>query len=196
MLSGGGDFAPGSSPGQALTPVLSPRRWGMLRSERFSPPDRVRGRLSPQPSPIKGEGAVGWFTSLFSANRKALIVWLNSTLGLLTIMAERTSTEGSWVAVKKADLEELPVLDTRQLSTSQLNRLSDLFDEMSEAEFERVVQALIFTILVQAICGFEAKSGRAQELRFHLRASTGMAEVRPCPACEVNVSCARNDGGG
>ena len=69
---------------------------------------------------------------------KALSVWLNSTLGLLTIMAERTSTEGSWVAMKKADLEELPVLDTRRLSSSQLQRLSQLFDEMSEAEFERL----------------------------------------------------------
>ena len=69
---------------------------------------------------------------------KALSVWLNSSLGLLTIMAERTSTEGSWVAMKKADLEELPVLDTRRLSESQLRRLSDLFDEMSEAEFERL----------------------------------------------------------
>ena len=69
---------------------------------------------------------------------KALALWLNSTLGLLTIMAERTSTEGSWVAMKKADLEELPVLDTRQLSTSQLQRLSDLFDEMTEVEFERL----------------------------------------------------------
>ena len=69
---------------------------------------------------------------------KALALWLNSSLGLLTIMAERTSTEGSWVAMKKADLEELPILDTRRLSASQLRRLSDLFDEMSEAEFERL----------------------------------------------------------
>ena len=69
---------------------------------------------------------------------KALALWLNSTLGLLTFMAERTSTEGSWVAMKKADLEELPVLDTRRLSASQLQRLSNLFDEMAEAEFERL----------------------------------------------------------
>ena len=69
---------------------------------------------------------------------KALALWLNSTLGLLTFMAERTSTEGSWVAMKKADLEELPVLDTRLLSESQLRRLSELFNEMSEAEFERL----------------------------------------------------------
>ena len=41
---------------------------------------------------------------------KALVVWLNSSLGLLTILTQRTSTEGGWVAMKKADLEELPVL--------------------------------------------------------------------------------------
>ena len=69
---------------------------------------------------------------------KALTLWLNSSLGLLTIMSERTSTEGSWVAMKKADLEKLPVLDTRHLTESQLRRLSQLFDELAEAEFERL----------------------------------------------------------
>ena len=69
---------------------------------------------------------------------KALAVWLNSSLGLLAVMAERTTTRGGWVAMKKADLEELPVLDTRRLSAPQLQRLSNLFDEMAEAEFERL----------------------------------------------------------
>ena len=69
---------------------------------------------------------------------KALAVWLNSSLGLLTILAQRTSTEGSWVAMKKADLEELPVLDVRAISDAQLEALSKLFDEMSEDEFERL----------------------------------------------------------
>ena len=40
--------------------------------------------------------------------------------------------------MKKADLEGLPVLDTRQLSPAQLQAMSDLFDEMVEAEFERL----------------------------------------------------------
>ena len=73
-----------------------------------------------------------------TATEKAVAVWLNSTLGLLTILAQRTSTRGGWVAMKKADLEELPVLDPRQLSPSQLLELSVLFDEMVEAEFERL----------------------------------------------------------
>ena len=69
---------------------------------------------------------------------KVLAVWLNSSLGLSTLLARRTSTEGSWVAMKKGDLEELPVLDVRALSPVQLQALSDLFDELTEAEFERL----------------------------------------------------------
>ena len=73
-----------------------------------------------------------------TATEKAIAVWLNSTLGLLTILAQRTSTRGGWVAMKKVDLEALPVLDIRQLSPPQLQKMSDLFDEMVEAEFERL----------------------------------------------------------
>ena len=69
---------------------------------------------------------------------KALAVWLNSSLGLLTMLAQRTSTRGGWVGMKKADLEELPVLDPRLLSPSQLQGLSDLFDGTAAFEFERL----------------------------------------------------------
>ncbi len=72
------------------------------------------------------------------SHEKALAVWLNSSLGLLAILTQRTSTRGGWVAMKKADLEELPVLDVRRLSQTQVQSLSDLFDKMAEAEFERL----------------------------------------------------------
>ena len=73
-----------------------------------------------------------------TAMEKATAIWLNSSLGLMTILAQRTSTEGGWVSMKKADLEELPVLDTRQLTPSQLQALADMFDELAEEEFERL----------------------------------------------------------
>ena len=73
-----------------------------------------------------------------ASSEKVLAVWLNSSLGLSTLLAQRTSTEGSWVAMKKGDLEELPVLDVRALSPVQLQALSDLFDELTETEFERL----------------------------------------------------------
>ncbi len=72
------------------------------------------------------------------AAEKALAVWLNSSLGLLTLLAHRTSTRGGWVAMKKADLEELPVLDVRYLTPAQLQGLSNLFDGLVEDEFERL----------------------------------------------------------
>ena len=72
------------------------------------------------------------------STEKALVTWLNSSLGLLTILDQRTSTEGGWVAMKKADLEELPVLDARELSSAQTQGMSDLFDELAESEFERL----------------------------------------------------------
>ena len=40
--------------------------------------------------------------------------------------------------MKKADLSVMPVLDVRQLTPSQLQALSDLFDELAEEEFERL----------------------------------------------------------
>ena len=69
---------------------------------------------------------------------KALAVWLNSSLGLLTVLARRTTTEGSWVAMKKADLEELPVLDVRALADARVEALAALFDELAEAELARL----------------------------------------------------------
>ena len=69
---------------------------------------------------------------------KALTVWLNSSLGLLTLLAQRTSTRGGWVSMKKADLQLLPVLDTRCLSEAQIQGLADLFDALADSEFERL----------------------------------------------------------
>ena len=40
--------------------------------------------------------------------------------------------------MKKADLQEVPILDLRRLSRTQIHGLSNLFDEMKEAEFERL----------------------------------------------------------
>ncbi len=72
------------------------------------------------------------------ASEKALVAWMNSSLGILGLLAKRNSTHGGWVALKKADLKGIPVLDPRQLSSTQLQALSDLFDELADAEFERL----------------------------------------------------------
>ena len=69
-------------------------------------------------------------------SEKVLAAWLNSSLGLLTLLAIRNTTRGSWVQIKKADLQDMPVLDVRDLSLAQIRRLSALFDELAKSEFE------------------------------------------------------------
>ena len=69
---------------------------------------------------------------------KALSVYLNSSVGILTLLATRNTTRGGWVKLKKVDLSATSVLDPRRLSSSQLQGLSDLFDALSEEEFERL----------------------------------------------------------
>ena len=82
---------------------------------------------------------VWWPVSSYTRDReKALALWMNCSLGILTLLARRTSTRGAWVALKKGDLEELPVLDVRALTPAQLEALSGLFDEIAAMEFERL----------------------------------------------------------
>ena len=69
---------------------------------------------------------------------KAIAAWLNSSLGILALLGIRTTTRGPWVKFKKTELKVLSVLDPRQITTSQLSRMSDLFDELADAEFERL----------------------------------------------------------
>jgi len=63
---------------------------------------------------------------------KALALWLNSALGLMLAIGNRTETRGAWVAFKKPTLSAMPVLDVRQLKKGQLRRLAQTFDALAE----------------------------------------------------------------
>jgi hypothetical protein len=65
------------------------------------------------------------------AREKALILWLNSTLGLLLLLANRQEVEGSWIALQKPVLNNLLVLDLDVLSAEQISRLVETFDSLS-----------------------------------------------------------------
>ena len=82
---------------------------------------------------------VWWVISTDNSDyEKAIAVWLNSSVGLLTLLASRNTTMGAWVKLKKADLTDMPVLDVRAISQSQLQGLASLFDELADEEFERL----------------------------------------------------------
>ena len=72
------------------------------------------------------------------SHERALALWLNSSLGLLSLFAIRTTTRGPWVALKKADLAAMPILDVRELAREQLDAFDALFDEVAGYEFLRL----------------------------------------------------------
>lgn len=67
-------------------------------------------------------------SALSEAQRKALLLWLNSTLGLLMYYGSRTITHGPWMQMKKPAWRSMPVLDVRQLDEQQSGSLSRAYD--------------------------------------------------------------------
>ncbi|NWF78191.1 MAG: hypothetical protein HXY36_06395 [Chloroflexi bacterium] len=61
---------------------------------------------------------------------KVLVLWLNSTLGLLILLSNREETHGPWVGFKKPVLSEMPVLDVRRLTHQQTQQLVDTYDAL------------------------------------------------------------------
>ncbi len=73
-----------------------------------------------------------------SKAERALAVWLNSSVGILSLLAARNTTRGPWIKLKKADLEIMPVLDVAGLPHQQVDELSTLFDQISTMTFRRL----------------------------------------------------------
>lgn len=72
-------------------------------------------------------------------NRKMerrLALWLNSTLGLVSMLGQRQDTEGPFVKFPKAWWESTDVLDLDSLDDEELQQLDELWEEISDEGFE------------------------------------------------------------
>jgi hypothetical protein len=69
---------------------------------------------------------------------KSIVLWLNSSLGLLLLLGYRVETEGAWIDLKKPILERLPVLDFRTLSEDALREFGRAYDDLSESRLEPI----------------------------------------------------------
>jgi hypothetical protein len=84
---------------------------------------------------------------------KGLCIWLNSTLGLIVLLAHRTETQGAWVDFKKPTLEDMPVPGRDvlrslaacfgRLRNRKLLPLSRLAGDPVRAEIDRAVEAAL-----------------------------------------------------
>ena len=137
-------------PDKYLAPLVNPRPGRRLkpldqlwsRSGRLLIAERLwlqTTRIAAMRSEVNVLSNVWWPVRMEDeSTEKALAIWLNSSLGLLTALAQRTSTRGGWVALKKADLQKLPVLNASRLTAAQCQDLSRLFDQIAEAEFQNL----------------------------------------------------------
>lgn len=62
---------------------------------------------------------------------KALALWLNTTWGILTILANRSETRGMWIRLKLTHWRLQPVLNVAKLGESVVKRLAEVFDRHS-----------------------------------------------------------------
>jgi hypothetical protein len=67
---------------------------------------------------------------------KALVLWLNSTLGLLLLLGTRLETRGAWISFKKPILNRLPVIDIPSLSNATINSLAAAFDQLALSDLQ------------------------------------------------------------
>ncbi|MHC2582247.1 hypothetical protein ACVI1J_005576 [Bradyrhizobium diazoefficiens] len=70
-------------------------------------------------------------SGLSREQKKALLLWLNSSLALLLFFGRRVITQGAWMQMKKPAWSSMPVLDVRALSGEQLKALAASYDELS-----------------------------------------------------------------
>lgn len=79
-------------------------------------------------------------SALSAEQRKALLLWLNSTLALFMYFGRRAVTEGAWMQMKKPAWTAMPVLDVRSLSSKQLGFLAKAYDAIAEKELAPLAQ--------------------------------------------------------
>jgi len=89
---------------------------------------------------------------------KALALWLNSTLGILLLLAARVETEGAWIKLKKPILEEMGVLNALHLTRRAEQQLCRAYDEVSTDQIQSLpaigvdpVRARIDTAIADAL---------------------------------------------
>lgn len=81
--------------------------------------------------PVLGNTWWAFDSELSESRTKALLVWLNSSLGFLSFFGSRVVTEGAFVQMKKPAWLSLGVLDVRALPTETIGVLSEGYEQLA-----------------------------------------------------------------
>jgi tRNA1(Val) A37 N6-methylase TrmN6 len=73
---------------------------------------------------------------------KVLTLWFNSTLNLLQVYLGRMETEGAWMEINDAMINDFFVLAVDRLARNQKRQLIGLFNKMKDIEFPSILEQL------------------------------------------------------
>ena len=109
----------------------------MLPKELRLTTSRVVGVVLPEPALSNVWWPTRWLSD--DAGERAamewrLALWLNSTLGLFTLLMQRQETEGAWTKFPKAWYEQLQILDLGSLTKSQNDALDNLWKQIQNRD--------------------------------------------------------------
>ena len=115
-----------------------------MKAGRLLVPDRIRMDTAHVVSMMCDEPVLSnifYALKLKSGNvdaLKALCLWLNTTWGILTVLANRTETEGGWISLKQSHWRLLPVLDVTRLHEHKVQALAGVFDRFKGVGLPRL----------------------------------------------------------
>jgi type I restriction-modification system DNA methylase subunit len=69
---------------------------------------------------------------------KALCLWLNTTWGIISILANRSETEGAWIRLKMTHWKLQPVLNVTRLDEDRIVKLAAIFDKYCKRDLRRL----------------------------------------------------------
>ncbi len=107
-------------------------------------PDRIRIDTAHVTSMLSNEPVLSniFYTLKFkdeSLDRmKVFCLWLNTTWGILTILASREETHGGFLSIKMSQWRLLPVLDIDVLEQAKVRALASVFDEFHDKDLGRI----------------------------------------------------------
>ena len=79
-------------------------------------------------------------SALSADQRKALLLWFNSTLALLFYFGRRAITRSAWMQMKKPAWAGMPVLDVRSLDATKAGKLAAAYDKLSAMALRPLAQ--------------------------------------------------------
>jgi hypothetical protein len=79
---------------------------------------------------------------LTSNDEKIIVLWLNSTFGILNLLRERIETRGGFFSIDNYVFDDMLVPDIKQLTEYEKDELTTLFDKICDVEMPSILEQL------------------------------------------------------